>query len=187
MASSDKTVKKGAGLARGPALVVGSILLAFGLIAIINHNEFPGFSSNFPDGNASGGKFLGLFEVNGWTLWLVMVAGGLLLFGSAQHLLAKTMSLIVGLALGAAAVIALVSGDILGVGAANFWTWLGLAVAAVVLLLNIFAPRVKHEEERHTTTGERPVRREPVADRDRRDLDGDGRRDSTEEPASRRV
>ena len=139
-------VEKGPGLARGPALIAGSILLAFALLALINHNAFPSFGSNFPDGNATGTKFL-LFEVNGWTNWLLAACGGLLLFGSAQHLLAKTMSLIVGLILGAAAVIALVSGDILGLGAANFWTWLGLAIAAAVLLLNLLAPRVKHDRD----------------------------------------
>jgi hypothetical protein len=144
--TKNRNVEKGPGLARGPALIAGSILLAFALLALITHNAFPSFGSNFPDGNATGSKFL-LFEVNGWTNWLLAACGGLLLFGSAQHLLAKTMSLIVGLTLGAAAVIALVSGDILGLGAANFWTWLGLAIAAAVLLLNLLAPRVKHDRD----------------------------------------
>jgi hypothetical protein len=139
-------VEKGPGLARGPALIVGSILLAFALLSLITHNDFPNFGSNFPDGNAEGSKFL-IFEVNGWTNWLLAASGGLLLFGSAQHLLAKTISLVVGLVLGAAAVIALISGDILGLGAANFWTWVGLAGVAVVLLLNVFAPRIRHERD----------------------------------------
>jgi hypothetical protein len=149
MARGDKYVEKGPGLARGPALIVGSILLTFALLALIKHNAFPAFSANFPDGDATGTKFLG-FEVNGWTNWLAAVAGGLLLFGAAQHLLAKLMSAIVGLALAAAAIIALASGDILGLGAANIVTVIGLGAAAVVLLLNVFAPRIKHEREDDT-------------------------------------
>ena len=66
---------------------------------------------------------------------------GLLLFGAAQHLLAKTMSLIVGVALAAAAIIALVSGDVLGLAAANGWTELAWGVAAAILLFNTVIPR----------------------------------------------
>ena len=174
--NTDKTqVEKGAGLARGPALIVGSILLAFGLIAMISHSAFPSFGSNFPDGNATGGKFLG-FEVNGWTNWLACVAGGVLLFGAAQHLLAKVISLVVGLVLAAAAIIALVSGDVLGVGAANVVTVIGLGAAAVVLLLNVFAPRIKHERDdtpaTRTDSGHARDRGRDAVDRD-----GDGRFD----------
>jgi len=138
---STATTDRGRSLARGPALILGSILLAFGLIAMIKHSAFPAFGEGFPDGTATGSKFLG-FEVNGWTNWLVCVAGGALLFGAAQHLLAKMMSLIVGGVLGAAAVIALIDGDILGLGAANSVTVIGLAIAAVVLLVNTLMPRL---------------------------------------------
>ena len=138
-------VEKGAGLARGPALIEGIVLVAFGLIALLRNNEFPSFSANFPDGNAQGTDLFGLFEVNGWTSWLIIACGALLLVGAAQHLLAKTMSLVVGIVLGAAAVIALVTGQVLGVGAANLLTIIAMGAAAVVLLLNIFAPRVEHE------------------------------------------
>jgi hypothetical protein len=72
---------------------------------------------------------------------LTAVAGGLLLFGAAQHLLAKTMSLIVGVALAAAAIIALASGDVLGLAAANGWTELAWGVAAAILLFNTVIPR----------------------------------------------
>src|SRR5450755_2732745 len=72
---------------------------------------------------------------------LTAVAAGLLLFGAAQHLLAKTMSLIVGVALAAAAIIALVSGDVLGLAAANGWTELAWGVAAAILLFNTVIPR----------------------------------------------
>ena len=52
------------------------------------------------------------------------------------------MSLLVGLALGACAVLGFVDGDVLGLAAANFWTSLGWAIAAGLLLLNVLSPRV---------------------------------------------
>jgi hypothetical protein len=94
---------------------------------------------------------------------LTAVGGGLLLFGAAQHLLAKTMSLIVGAAFGAAAVIALVSGNVLGMAAANGWTKLGWAVCAVILLFNTLVPRRRRE----VVVDEPGARGAPVA-RDRR-------------------
>ena len=72
---------------------------------------------------------------------LTAIGGGLLLFGAAQHLLAKTMSLIVGVAFGAAAIIAAVSGDVLGLAAANGWTEIGWGIAAAILLFNTLIPR----------------------------------------------
>lgn len=80
--------------------------------------------------------FYGIFGANGWTGMLTAVAGGLLLFGAAQHLLAKTMSLIVGIALATAAVIALVSGNVLGMAAANVWTEILWGGAAAILLFS---------------------------------------------------
>jgi len=65
---------------------------------------------------------------------LTAAGGGLLLFGAAQHLLAKTMSLIVGIALGAAAIIALISGNALGMAAANIWTEILWGASAAILL-----------------------------------------------------
>lgn len=101
---------------------------------------FPKFS-NFPNGKAPvEGKVFGIFGANGWTGMLTAVAGGLLLFGAAQHLLAKTMSLIVGVALAAAAIIALASGDVLGLAAANGWTELAWGAAAAILLFNTVIP-----------------------------------------------
>lgn len=137
--------EKGAGLARGPALVLGTILLAAGLYMLYKQNEFPPLSQ-FPDGSAppDGEVFFGIFGANGWTGMVTAVAGGLLLFGAAQHLLAKTMSLIVGLALAACAIIALISGDgVLGLAAANGATELGWAIAAAILLANTLLPRRK--------------------------------------------
>jgi apolipoprotein N-acyltransferase len=141
-------------LARGPALILGTILLAVGLYLLYKARTFPPFS-NFPNGDVTkDGDFLfGLFGANGWTAMLTAVGGGLLLFGAAQHLLAKTMSLVVGVALGAAAVIALISGNVLGMAAANGWTKLGWAVCAVILLFNTLVPR----RRRTVVVAEEPV------------------------------
>lgn len=146
-------VEHGPSLAKGPALIAGSILVAFGLASLLKNNDFPSFSSSFPDGSVQGTSFLG-FEVNGWTAFFSITAGALLLFGAAQHHLAKLMSLLVGLALAACAVIAVIDGkDVLGLAAANTWTKLGFAVAGAVLLLNALMPRTTRRREVATTTG----------------------------------
>ena len=137
------TTEKGISLARGPALILGTILTAVGLYLLYKAHTFPKFS-NFPNGHAhQDGKFLfGLFGANGWTGMLTAVAGGLLLFGAAQHLLAKTMSLIVGVVLGAAAVIGFTrSGNVLGMAGVNHLSELGWAISAVILLFNTLIPR----------------------------------------------
>jgi hypothetical protein len=140
-------VEHGPSLAKGPAMIAGSILVAFGLASLLKNNDFPKFSSSFPDGTVQGTNFLG-FEVNGWTAFFSITAGALLLFGAAQHHLAKMMSLIVGLALAACAVIAIVDGqDVLGLAAANFWTKLGFAVAGGLMLLNALMPRRTRRRE----------------------------------------
>ena len=101
--------------------------------------------------------FLGIFGANGWTGMLTAVAGGLLLFGAAHHLLAKTMSLIVGIALALAAVIALISGNVLGMAAANVWTEVLWGGSGAILLFNSAAPR-----RRKTVVDERaPVQERP--------------------------
>jgi hypothetical protein len=140
-------VEHGPSLAKGPALIAGSILVAFGLASLLKNNDFPSFSSSFPDGTVQGTNFLGL-EVNGWTAFFSITAGALLLFGAAQHHLAKMMSLIVGLALAACAVIAVIDGqDVLGLAAANTWTKLGFAVAGGLMLLNALMPRRTRRRE----------------------------------------
>jgi lysylphosphatidylglycerol synthetase-like protein (DUF2156 family) len=179
-------------LARAPALVVGTILLAAGLYFLYKQSTFTRFA-NFPNGNARVQRdvFFGIFGVNGWTGELTAVAGGLLLFGAAQHLLAKTMSLIVGVALGAAAIIALISGNVLGLAAANGWTKLGWAVAAVILLFNSLIPRRRRvvPAAGATTTAAAPgegtmIRRRPITDEASGEplADGAGRRGDVESP-----
>jgi apolipoprotein N-acyltransferase len=162
---------KGVSLARGPALVLGTILLAAGLYFLYEQHRFLPFS-NFPNGSAPvDGKVFGIFGANGWTGMLIAVAGGLLLFGAAQHLLAKTMSLIVGVALAAAAIIALISGNVLGLAAANGWTKLAWAIAAAILLVNTLLPR-----RRRTVAVDEPQRTEvaPAPDDERPAVESNG-------------
>lgn len=141
----DVIVEHGPSLAKGPALVVGAILVAFGLTGLLTNADFPRAAANFPDGTAQGSSWLG-FEVNGWTNFFAITAGALLMFGAAQHHLAKTMSLLVGLALAACAVIAIIDGqDVLGLAAANAWTKIGFAVAGGLMLVNALMPRTRRE------------------------------------------
>ncbi|MBV9817772.1 MAG: hypothetical protein JOZ07_05415 [Solirubrobacterales bacterium] len=141
-----RRIEKGPGLARGPAFLLGTILDAAGLYFLYKQHHFLPFS-NFPNGSApvEGKVFFGIFGVNGWTGMLTAVAGGVLLFGAAQHFVAKTMSLIVGIALGAAAVIAAISGNVLGMAAANTWTKVGWGGCAAILLFNVLVPRRRRE------------------------------------------
>jgi hypothetical protein len=144
-------VEHGPSLAKGPALIAGSLLVAFGLAGLLRNADFPTASSSFPDGTVQGTNFLG-FEVNGWTDFFAITAGALLLFGAAQHHLAKFMSLLVGLGLAACAAIAIIDGqDVLGLAAANFWTKLGFAVAGGAMLLNALMPRTTRR--RHVAPG----------------------------------
>ncbi len=140
--TTETRTEKGISLARGPALILGTVLLAAGLYFLYEQHGFPKFA-NFPNGKApvEGKVFFGTFGANGWTGMLTAVGGGLLLFGAAQHLLAKTMSLIVGVALGAAAIIALAGGNVLGLAAANGWTEIGWGAVAAILLFNTVIPR----------------------------------------------
>lgn len=159
--------EKGISLARGPALILGAILQVAGLYFLYKQHLFPKFS-NFSNGKVPppGKVFFGIFGANGWTGLLTAAAGGLLLFGAAHHLLAKTMSLIVGIALGAAAIIALISGNVLGLAAANGWTEILWGASALILLFNALIPRRKKtiEEDRAAAAPRRrEVKPAPVA------------------------
>ncbi len=152
MVTSPRTdTRRGMSLAKGPALLIGTVLDAAGLYFLFKQHAFLPWS-NFPSGHAptTGNAFFGVFGVNGWTGMFTAVCGGLLLFGAAQHHLAKVMGAIVGVALAAAVVISLVQGNVLGMAATNVPTELGWAACAVILLLNLWAPRRTHTV---TTTG----------------------------------
>jgi hypothetical protein len=172
MAKDSKS--KGVSLAKGPVAIVGIALLAYGISGLIFGGN--GFTSDPVSGTAQGTKWLGL-EANGWSNLLFAGAGALLLFGAPLHWGAKSLSLTVGLVLGAASVIALFDGDdVFGIFAANGLTKLVWGIAASVLLVLALLPRVGGKKdpgaepgarrgdtrrfERETRTVERePVRR----------------------------
>ena len=160
---------KGVSLAKGPVGIIGAVLLAGGILGLLMGST--DFTTSAPNGDVTGGTFLGI-EGNGWT-WLLFAGAGLILLLSApMHWGAKTMAMIVGLAMAAAALFALVDGsDVLGVFAANGMTILAFAAAAVALLVVAMLPRVGRKR-----------REEVVVDRTDRRFDRDGRR--AEEPAS---
>jgi hypothetical protein len=150
----DVMVEPGASLAKGPALVLGAILGFYGLLGLLTNAQFPNFSDSFPDATQQGSSWLGL-EVNGWTNFFLITAALLLLIGAAQHHLAKAMSMVVGLALLACAVIAIIDGeDVLGLAAANGWTKLGFAVVGALALMNALMPRRMHRRPLDTTTSD---------------------------------
>ena len=139
---------KGVSLAKGPAALIGLALLAYGVTGLIFGGQ--SFTSNPMNGTVNGETWLGL-EVNGWSSLLFIAAGALLLFGAPLHWGAKTMSLIVGLALGAASVIALVDGDdVFGIFAANGLTKLVWGAAAALLLILALLPRVGGKKKTDT-------------------------------------
>ena len=131
---------KGVSLAKGPVLLVGIALLALGILGLIFGGN--GFTADPVSGTAQGTEWLGI-EANGWSNLLFAGAGALLIFGAPLHWGAKSLSLIVGLVLGAASVIALVDkDDVFGIFAANGLTKLIWGVAAAVLLVLALLPRV---------------------------------------------
>src|SRR5919199_4265280 len=136
----NKDRSKGVSLAKGPVALVGLALLAYGVTAFIFGGH--SFAAHPISGAVQGKTWLGL-EVNAWSSLLFVAAGLLLLFGSPVHVLAKSLSLIVGLALGAASVIALYDKqDVFGIFAANGLTKLVWGVAGALLILLSLLPRV---------------------------------------------
>ncbi len=176
MARTDSR-KKGTSLAKGPVGLLGAAMVAWGILNLVLGGN--GFTSSPVDGTVQGESFLG-FEGNGWTNLLWIAAGALLLFGAPLHWGAKTMALLVGLALGAASVIALVDGDdVFGIFAANGLTKLAWGASAVVLLVLSLLPRVgkdkgrhddvvdRHDRDRLATTPAPSPARERVIERER--------------------
>lgn len=136
---------KGVSLAKGPVGIIGAVLLAGGILGLLFGST--DFAQNAPDGDVTGGTWLGI-EGNGWT-WLLFAGGGLLLLLSApMHWSAKTMAMIVGLVMAAAAIIAIVDGsDVLGIFAANGMTMLAFGAAAVACLIVAMLPRVGRKRD----------------------------------------
>jgi|HubBroStandDraft_6_1064221.scaffolds.fasta_scaffold00389_21 hypothetical protein len=151
-------------LAKGPVGLIGLMLLAYGVTALIFGGH--GFAQHAPTGAVYGKTWLGL-EVNGWSGLLFIAAGLLLLFGAPMHWGAKTMSLIVGTALVVLCIIALANGHgALGIFAANRPTELVWGAAGGLLIILSMLPRVggrtRHIDERPAATrSARRVESEP--------------------------
>ncbi len=157
-----KAPDKGTSLAKGPVAIIGMVLLAYGVTALVFGGR--SFTANPLDGTVNGETWLGL-EVNGWSDLLFIGSGALLLFGAPLHWGAKTLSLLVGLALAAAAAISFVDGDdVLGIFAANGTTTLVWAIAGAVLIVLALLPRVGGGKE-HDDDDDR-FRRDGSVDRE---------------------
>lgn len=170
---------QGVSLAKGPVLIVGLALLAFGILALVLGGA-TSFTADPPSGMVSGKTFLGL-EVNGWSSLLFIVAGALLVFGSPLHWGAKGMSILVALVLGAAAILAYLNQDsALGIFAANGLTELVWFAAAVLLLVLALLPRVgdgdkgkkERKPEKQEFDAKRVVERERVKSETSRTTNG---------------
>ena len=180
-----KNKEKGTSLAKGPVGLIGLVLLVYGISALIFGSH--SFTAKPLSGNVNGTTWLGL-EVNGWSSLLFVAAGLLLLFGSPLHWGAKSLSLITGLALGAASVIAIFDKkDVFGIFAANGLTELVWGVAAAILLVLALLPRVgggRKDDDRDERSRREPrtVERESRFERD--SYDRRGSEDGVVAPAS---
>jgi hypothetical protein len=186
MAKTKKT--GGISLAKGPIALIGALLLAYGATAFVMGGH--SFALDFPSGTVNGKTWLGL-EVNAWSSLLFIAAGVLLLISAPAHWAAKTMSLIVGLVLVAAAVIALYDKhDVLGIFAANGPTRLVWGVAGVLLIVLSLLPRVGRKNAPGATHDRlERGRGAPRGDREpapRRVIDPDGDRLTTPRQRDRR-
>jgi hypothetical protein len=145
---------KGTSLAKGPIGLIGLVLLAYGITALIFGGH--GFAQHPPTGAVHGKTWLGL-EVNGWSALLFTAAGLLLLLGAPVHWGAKTMSLVVGISLVVLCLVALANGHgALGIFAANGLTELVWGATGALLIVLSLLPRVggrtRHADERPATT-----------------------------------
>lgn len=155
---------KGISLAKGPATLIGLALLALGITGLLFAST--SFTASPVDGDVQGETWLTIAG-NGWTWALFGAAGLLLLLAAPMHWGAKSMALIVGLALGAASVIAIADGaDVLGIFAANGMTMLVWGVAAAALLLIALLPRVGRKERVDADARDRHGERERVVERE---------------------
>jgi hypothetical protein len=131
---------RGVSLAKGPVAIIGVVLLAGGILGLLLGST--DFTTHAPDGDVTGGTFLGI-EGNGWTWLGFAAAGAILLLSAPMHWSAKTMAMIAGIVLVAACVIAVVDGnDVFGVAAANRATMVVMGAAGVILLVLAMLPRV---------------------------------------------
>ena len=152
----------GMSLAKGPIGLIGLVLLAYGISALIFGGH--SFAQHAPTGAVYGKTWLGL-DVNGWSALLFVAAGLLLLLGAPRHWGAKSMSLIVGMSLAAICVIALANGHgALGIFAANGLTKLVWGAAGAVLIIFSLLPRVGRKTRRayKRTPATGTIRQRPI-------------------------
>jgi hypothetical protein len=163
---------RGVSLAKGPVGFIGLVALIYGVLGLVFGNS--SFTAHPVNGTVTGTTFLGIMG-NGWTYALMAVGGLLLLLAAPMHWGAKTMAIVVGIAWGAACVIALIQGDsALGIFAENGWTKVAFGAGALALFISAMLPRVGRrrteddayiaERDRDRTAGGRfSRRREPAA------------------------
>ena len=167
--------RKGVSLAKGPVAILGAAMIAYGILALIlGGTSFR--MVNVPEGPITDAERFLALEGNGWTNLLWIASGGLLLVGAPLHWGAKSMALIVGLALGAASLISLVTQwsdgnwGVFGIFAANNWTTLAWGAAATYLLISALLPRVGGKKqapaEPAPAAAPRPPERERVMTRE---------------------
>jgi hypothetical protein len=153
---SERGTGNGVSLAKGPAGIVGLVLLAFGVTALIFGSH--SFAAHAVHGTVNGKSWLG-FEVNAWSALLCAGTGAALILAAPLHWGAKTVSLIVAVILGDAALLAWVDRhDALGIFAANHLTELGWAIAAAILLVVALLPRVGGGQDKDADRREREHR-----------------------------
>ena len=73
---------KGVSLAKGPVGIIGAVLLAGGILGLLMGST--DFTTNAPNGDVTGGTFLGI-EGNGWTCPRFAAAGVILLMSSKTN------------------------------------------------------------------------------------------------------
>jgi hypothetical protein len=152
---SERGTGNGVSLAKGPAGIVGLVLLAFGVTALIFGSH--SFAAHAVHGTVNGKSWLG-FEVNAWSALLCAGTGAALILAAPLHWGAKTVSLIVAVILGDAALLAWVDRhDALGIFAANHLTELGWAIAAILLVVALL-PRVGGGQDKDADRREREHR-----------------------------
>ena len=144
MARDTTTARKGVSLAKGPVGILGIVGILYGLSALIFASH--GFALHIPHGAVHGKKWIGL-ELNGWSELLFIAAGLALLLSAPLHWGAKSMSLLVGGVMLAAAIIAIIRGNgVFGIFAADHLTELIWAAGGVLLLILALLPRVGARE-----------------------------------------
>ncbi len=123
-------------------LIFGLVLVVVGILGFFVEN---GSDFALPDSLNPGarGELFGIFDINGWENIVHIATGALLLFGSVQANLARTIALIFGVAYVAVTVLGFIdSEDVLGLIPVNTeGNLLHAALAAAALLAALLPTR----------------------------------------------